>query len=102
MSALRDDSMNALFDALLSLQTRDECFAFLEDLCTISELQAISQRWHVARLLREGLVYAEVGKQSGASSATISRVNRSLLHGSGGYALVLDRLEREQRPVTPA
>jgi len=97
MSDLHNEATDALFDAILSLKTREECYAFMEDLCTITELQAMSQRWHVARLLRKGLVYADVGKQSGASSATISRVNRSLLHGADGYELILNRMNPNEK-----
>ncbi len=93
MSDLHSDAADKLFDAVLALQSREECYQFFEDLCTITELQAMSQRFHVARLLRQGLVYNEVGRLSGASSATISRVNRCLQHGAGGYPLLLDRLE---------
>lgn len=93
MSGIHSDSADALFSAILSLKDREECYAFFEDLCTIGELQAMSQRFHVARLLREGLVYSEVGRLSGASSATISRVNRCLNYGSGGYRTILERTD---------
>ncbi len=96
MSDLHSDAADKLFDAVLALQNREECYQFFEDLCTITELQAMSQRFHVARLLRQGLVYNEVGRLSGASSATISRVNRCLQHGAGGYPLLLDRLEESK------
>ncbi len=92
MSDLHSEAADKLFDAILALQSREECYQFFEDLCTITELQAMSKRFHVARLLRQGLVYNEVGRLSGASSATISRVNRCLQHGAGGYPLLLDRL----------
>lgn len=92
MSDLRSEATDSLFDAILALQSREECYRFFEDLCTITELQAMSQRFHVARLLDRGLVYNEVGRISGASSATISRVNRCLQHGAGGYPLILERL----------
>ncbi len=91
MSDLRNASTDALFKAILSLKDEEECYAFFEDLCTVGELQAMSQRYHVARLLNDGLVYSEVGRLSGASSATISRVNRCLQYGSGGYRTLLDR-----------
>ena len=93
MSDLHSEAADALFKAILSLKDEAECYAFFEDLCTVGELQAMSQRYHVARLLRSGLVYSEVGRISGASSATISRVNRCLQYGSGGYRLLLDRVE---------
>ena len=93
MSDLHSETTDRLFDAILSLRDREACYAFFEDLCTITELQAMSQRFHVAELLDEGLVYSEVGKASGASSATISRVNRCLQHGAGGYRAVLDGMK---------
>ena len=95
MSDLHTETADQLFDAILALRDREECYRFFEDLCTITELQAMSQRFHVARLLRQGLVYNEVGQLSGASSATISRVNRYLQHGAGGYPLILERLEQQ-------
>jgi len=95
MSDLHSEAADALFKAILSLKDEAECYAFFEDLCTVGELQAMSQRYHVARLLRSGLVYSEVGRISGASSATISRVNRCLQYGTGGYRTLLERVEEE-------
>ena len=100
MPDLHSESADALFRAILSLKDEQECYAFFEDLCTVGELQAMSQRFHVARLLRSGLVYSEVGRISGASSATISRVNRCLQYGSGGYRTLLERVE-EDAPKDP-
>ena len=91
MSNLHSPAADKLFDAILSLKNHEECYSFFEDLCTIGELQAMIQRFQVAGLLHQGLVYSEVGRQSGASSATISRVNRCLNYGSGGYRQVLER-----------
>ena len=88
---IKTEAVDSLFDAILTLKDRNECYAFFEDLCTVGELQAMSQRYHVARLLNSGLVYSEVGRLSGASSATISRVNRCLQYGSGGYRALLER-----------
>jgi TrpR-related protein YerC/YecD len=82
-----------LYDAILQLKNRDECFAFFDDICTIAELQAISQRLQVAKLLREKITYQEISKKTGASTATISRVNRCVVYGTGGYDLVLERLK---------
>ena len=96
MSDLRNETTDALFKAILSLKDEAECYAFFEDLCTVGELQAMSQRYHVARLLHSGLVYSEVGRISGASSATISRVNRCLQYGSGGYRILLNREDGEE------
>ena len=85
MSNLHSPEADSLFEAILSLKTQEECYSFFEDLCTIGELQAMIQRFQVAGLLHQGLVYSEVGRQSGASSATISRVRRSMLdNGAGG------------------
>ncbi|MBO4676094.1 MAG: hypothetical protein J5633_00970 [Oscillospiraceae bacterium] len=98
MADLHSEAADALFKAILSLRSEEECYAFFEDLCTVGELQAMSQRYHVARLLRSGLVYSEVGRLSGASSATISRVNRCLQYGSGGYRLLLERVDGESEP----
>jgi TrpR-related protein YerC/YecD len=91
-SKLRDDDMDALFRAVLSLETQEDCYRFFEDLCTIGELQAISQRYAVARLLRQGETYTAIAEKTGASTATISRVNRCLVYGAAGYRTVLDKL----------
>lgn len=89
---LKTPDTEALCRALLSLQTIDECYAFLEDILTISEIQSIAQRLAVARMLDEGQTYDDIEKITGASSATISRVKRCLTFGADGYRLVLDRL----------
>lgn len=83
--------LEALYSALLSLQTKEECKSFLEDLCTIPELQSLSQRFAVASMLHKGSTFNEIMAKVGASSATISRVNRSLHYGSGGYKSVLEK-----------
>ena len=85
-----------LVDALLSLRTSDECYMLLDDLCTIREIQDLSQRLEVARMLRERVTYNEIAQQTGVSTATISRVNRSLSYGEGGYNMVLDRLKEDK------
>ena len=82
-----------LFKAILSLENADECYKFFEDICTVKELLDISQRLEVARMLKDGKSYQEVSKLTGASTATISRVNKCLLYGSGGYSLILDKTE---------
>ena len=92
---LEKQSSDALYRAILSIRDEAECRAFLEDLCTVSELKALSQRMDVALLLDEGLIYSEILEKTGASSATISRVNRCLHYGSGGYKLVVPRLRDE-------
>ena len=84
-----------LFRAVLTLQTVEECYQFFEDVCTIKEIQEIAQRLEVARLLGEGRAYNDVAKQTGASTATISRVNKCISYGSGGYKLVLGRMNEE-------
>ena len=87
---------DALYRAIVSIQTEEECRSFLEDLCTVSEPKALAQRMDVAMLLDEGLIYSEILDKTGASSATISRVNRCLHYGAGGYKAVIPRL-REQK-----
>ena len=87
---------DALYRAIVSIQTEEECRSFLEDLCTVSELKALAQRMDVAMLLDEGLIYSEILDKTGASSATISRVNRCLHYGAGGYKAAIPRL-REQK-----
>ena len=88
---LKDVKMDDLFKAVLSLKDVEECYKFFEDLCTISELKAMEQRYQVAKMLSEGSVYSEIASATGASTATISRVNRALNYGSDGYSLVLER-----------
>ena len=95
-SRLSSKENDALFDAVLSLRTREECYRFFEDICTIAELKSISQRLEVAKLLRKNVTYHDISERLGASTATISRVNRSLEYGAGGYRLVLDRLARNK------
>ena len=81
-----------LYDAILTLQTREECMKFFSDLCTVSELAAMEQRYQVASFLRQGMIYNDILERTGASSATISRVNRSLQYGADGYEIVFKRL----------
>lgn len=90
--------VETLFEAILSLKNVEECRAFFEDACTVKEIREISQRLHVAQLLREGSSYALINGETGVSTATISRVSRCLVYGNGGYDLVLDRLAGEKRP----
>lgn len=89
---LKDDLNDQLCRAVLSLQNVDECYQFFEDICTVSELKALSQRLEVARMLRAGHTYEEVVERTGASTATISRVKRCLNYGADGYDTVLKRL----------
>ena len=81
-----------MYKAILTLETVEECMEFFDDLCTVGELQAMEQRFQVAVLLEQGLIYNDILEQTGASSATISRVNRSLQYGADGYSVVFERL----------
>lgn len=92
---LKDQNLDFLFEAILSLKDIDECYDFFDDLCTISEIKAMSQRLQVAKMLREHHVYSDIVADTGASTATISRVNRCLNYGSDGYSMVLDRVEKK-------
>ncbi len=87
-----------MYKAILSLENEEECKNFFEDLCTVTELQAMEQRFQVAWLLNKGYIYNDILEQTGASSATISRVKRSLQYGSDGYAVVFDRLTGGEEP----
>ena len=95
---IRTDAVNELFDAVLCLKDREECYKFFEDVCTVNELLSLSQRFEVARMLVEKKTYQEIAERTGASTATISRVNRSLIYGNDGYELVFERIgEAENR-----
>ena len=89
---LKTPAMDYFFDAVLSLESREECYNFFEDVCTINELFTISQRLMVAKMLTEGKTYIEIAEITGASTATISRVNRSLTYGNDGYNMIMKRL----------
>lgn len=93
MANLFDDSTKDLFEAILTLKTVEECESFFSDLCTVKEIKETSQRFEVARLLSAGYVYSDIAEKTGASTATISRVNRSLNYGEGGYKTAIERLE---------
>lgn len=95
MNKIRSNNADFLFKAILKLETVDECYDFFEDLCTVTELKALSQRIVVAKMLSENRIYSDIVSETGASTATISRVNRSLQYGCDGYAVVFDRLEKE-------
>ena len=82
-----------LYKAILKLETEEECYNFFQDLCTISEMRAMEQRFEVAMLLNDGMIYNDILERTGASSATISRVNRSLLNGAGGYESILEKMK---------
>ena len=89
--------VDMLFEAILSLETVDECYKFFEDACTIKEVLEIAQRLKAAQMLGDGVNYAEITKETGMSTATISRVNRCLEYGEGGYSMVLDRLVKKDQ-----
>lgn len=93
---LKDKNVDFLFRAILELQTMEECYDFFSDLCTVTELKAISQRIVVAKLLSEHRVYNEIVEETGASTATISRVNRSLNYGADGYEKIFQRMKQEE------
>ena len=96
---LHSEAVDQLFEAILCLKNKEECYTFFEDVCTINELLSLSRRFEVAKMLRERRTYLEISEKTGASTATISRVNRCLKYGSDGYTLVLDNLNKAgERP----
>ena len=94
-SKIKSKETDLLFNAILQLQSEEECYQFFEDLCTVNELKAMSQRLVVAKMLSEGRVYSDIVKATGASTATISRVKRSLDYGCDSYSMVFGRMEAE-------
>ena len=92
-SKLKSEDMDYLFEGILSLQTKEECYRFFEDICTINEIKAFEQRLQVAKMLADKRTYLDIASTTGASTATISRINRSLNYGNDGYKLILGRLE---------
>ncbi|MHB1315633.1 MAG: YerC/YecD family TrpR-related protein [Christensenellales bacterium] len=95
-SKFKSKQMDSLFEAVLSLKSKDDCYRFFDDICTINELLSIAQRYEVARLLYEKETYNTIMKKTGASTATISRVNRCLNYGAGGYRIVLERAMKKK------
>lgn len=93
---LKDENLDYLFKAILKLENLEECYNFFEDLCTVQELQTLSQRIHVAKLLSEQKVYNDIVAKTGASTATISRVNRSIRYGNDGYKVIFERLKADE------
>lgn len=91
---LKEKNFEFLMEAILALKTKEECYNFFEDLCTIPELKAMAQRLQVAKMLSESRVYSDIVAETGASTATISRVNRSLIYGTDGYKTVFERLDK--------
>lgn len=96
MDKLRSEEIDELFKAILTLESVDECYDFFEDICTIKEILEISQRLQVAKLLQAKKNYQEISKETGASTATISRVGKCLTYGNDGYKLVLKRLDKKK------
>ena len=92
---VKTESLDLLFEAILCLKDKDECYTFFEDICTVNELLSITQRFEVAKMLREQKTYLEIAEKTGASTATISRVNRSLNYGNDGYDMVLERMKEQ-------
>ncbi|MCR5273165.1 MAG: TrpR YerC/YecD [Lachnospiraceae bacterium] len=92
---IKTEEVDQLFDAILCLKDKDECYTFFEDVCTVNELLSLSQRFAVAKMLREHRTYLDIAEKTGASTATISRVNRSLNYGNDGYDMVLSRMEEK-------
>ena len=93
---IKTEAVDHLFEAILTLKTPEECYIFFEDVCTVNELLSLSQRYEVAKMLREKRTYLEIADKTGASTATISRVNRSLNYGNDGYDMVLARIAAGQ------
>ena len=92
---IKTEAVDCLFDAVLSLKTKEECYSFFEDLCTVNELLSLSQRFEVAAMLRDHKTYLDIAEKTGASTATISRVHRSLNYGNDGYELVFERMSKK-------
>lgn len=89
------DAVDALFDAIMTLRNREECYAFFTDVCTMNEITSLAQRFEVAGMLRDKRTYLDISEKTGASTATISRVNRSLNYGNDGYKIVWDHLAND-------
>lgn len=99
---IRTEAVSRLFEAILTLESEEECFLFFEDLCTVNELLSLSQRFEVASMLKKKETYLRIAEKTGASTATISRVNRSLIYGNDGYDIVFGRMKSYQGPVGEA
>ncbi len=93
---IRNEAVDHLFDAIMCLKDREECYTFFEDVCTVNELLSLSQRFEVAKMLRDQKTYLEIAEKTGASTATISRVNRSLNYGNDGYDMVFNRMNWDE------
>ena len=95
-SKLKTKEVDHLFDAVLTLESKEECYKFFEDVCTINELLSLSQRFEVAKMLMDKRTYLDISEKTGASTATISRVNRSLNYGNDGYEMVFSRMAEKE------
>ena len=93
----RNETIDALFDAILSLETREECYDFFEDLCTVKEISDMAQRLEAAKLLLDGSTYEQIGKTVEISTATISRINRCIQYGTGGYRQTIEKVREKQQ-----
>ena len=91
---IKNNSIDELYKAIISIDNVQECYTFFEDLCTITEIQAMAQRYYVALMLEQGVTYNKIAKETGASSATISRVNRALNYGAGGYKSIIHKVRK--------
>lgn len=98
-SSFKDELIDELYEAILTLNNMEECYKFFEDICTIKELQSISQRLKVAKMLRENMTYTQIEERTGVSTATISRISKCIHHGPGGYNIVLDRVMGDSKNV---
>ncbi|MBE6753161.1 MAG: TrpR-like protein, YerC/YecD [Ruminococcaceae bacterium] len=98
---LKDNNIDFLFSSILKLETLEECYKFFGDICTVPEIRTFAQRVVVAHMLNDGWVYSDIVARTGASTATISRVRRSLLDGRGGYDVVFERMSDEERSLLP-
>lgn len=96
---IKDASTDQLFKAILLLKNLEECYAFFEDVCTVNEIKSFAQRLEVAKMLQEKIKYTDITNQTGASAATISRVNRALSYGTDGYNNILERLKEEEKGI---
>lgn len=94
---IHTEAVDYLFDAVLSLKDKEECYLFFEDVCTVNEILSLAQRFEVAKMLKEKRTYLEISEKTGASTATISRVNRSLNYGNDGYDMVFERIAQEKK-----
>lgn len=95
-SKLKDEYVDKLYEAILLLENEEECYRFFEDICTVSEIKSLAQRLEVAKMLTNNKTYSSISSLTGASTATVSRVKRSLDYGAGGYHLILDRLKKKE------